>query len=168
MLWHNNWLFQMHPVFWRKQWKFDQMHKIYLWQGIVVTFFSFGGHATCHTHTQPFNGPFTRTSWVSRYQKGKTNLILVKQEMVSVNGISWAICNSAPCQHPITQFFTGRMPFLPPNQQGQSTEGITCYMAVVLNFFRISYIKNNRNHLIFDWVIHKIKGGRFYWDTVYV
>jgi len=24
---------------------------------------------------------------------------------------------------PITQFFTGRMPFLPPNQQRQSTEG---------------------------------------------
>jgi len=27
------------------------------------------------------------------------------------------------CQHPTTQFFTGRMPFLPPNQQRQSTEG---------------------------------------------
>ena len=28
-----------------------------------------------------------------------------------------------PHQHPTTQFFTGRMPFLPPNQQRQSTEG---------------------------------------------
>ena len=28
-----------------------------------------------------------------------------------------------PRQHPTTQFFTGRMPFLPPNQQCQSTEG---------------------------------------------
>ena len=27
-----------------------------------------------HTHTQPFNGPFSRTTRVSRYQKGKTNL----------------------------------------------------------------------------------------------
>ena len=27
-------------------------------------------------------------------------------------------------QHPTTLFFTGRMPFLPPNQQRQSTEGI--------------------------------------------
>jgi len=27
-----------------------------------------------------------------------------------------------PRQHPTTQFFTGRMPFLPPNQQRQSTE----------------------------------------------
>jgi len=30
-----------------------------------------------------------------------------------------------PRQHPTTQFFTGRMPFLTPNQQRQSTEG-TC------------------------------------------
>jgi len=28
-----------------------------------------------------------------------------------------------PHQHPTTQFFTGRMPFLPHNQQCQSTEG---------------------------------------------
>jgi len=28
-----------------------------------------------------------------------------------------------PHQHPTTLFFTGWMPFLPPNQQCQSTEG---------------------------------------------
>jgi len=27
-----------------------------------------------HTHTHPFNGPFSGTTWVSRYQKGETNL----------------------------------------------------------------------------------------------
>ena len=27
-----------------------------------------------HTHTHPFNGPFSGTTWVSRYQKGKTNV----------------------------------------------------------------------------------------------
>jgi len=54
--------------------------------------------------------------------------ILLKQETVSGSGISWAICKSAshprqintPAPH---QFFTGRMPFLLPNQQHQSTEG---------------------------------------------
>ena len=71
---------------------------------------------------------------VSRYQKGKTkkvktNLHLLEQEIVSGSGICWAICKSAPHprqprQHPTTQFFTGRMPFLAPNQQCQSTEGI--------------------------------------------
>ena len=27
-----------------------------------------------HKHTHPFNGSFSRTTWVSQYQKGKTNL----------------------------------------------------------------------------------------------
>jgi len=27
-----------------------------------------------HTYTHPFNGPFSRTTQVSRHQKGKTNL----------------------------------------------------------------------------------------------
>jgi len=31
--------------------------------------------------------------------------------------------DSQPYQHPTTQFFTGQMPFLPPNQQNQSNEG---------------------------------------------
>ena len=29
---------------------------------------------TTHTHTHPFNGPFSETTRVSWYQKGKTNL----------------------------------------------------------------------------------------------
>ena len=33
------------------------------------------------------------------------------------------------------------------------------------NFLRISLAKNHQNRLIFDRVIQKIKGGRF-WDTV--
>jgi len=31
-----------------------------------------------HTHTHPFNGSFSRPTWVSRYQKGKTNLDLTE------------------------------------------------------------------------------------------
>ena len=48
---------------------------------------------------------------------------------VSGSGITWAICKYAPCSrqtnHTSTPplFFTGRMPFLSPNQQRQSTEG---------------------------------------------
>ena len=44
-------------------------------------------------------------------------------------GISWAICKSAPRSRQIAMpaphhsVFTGRMPFLPLNQQRQSTEG---------------------------------------------
>jgi len=67
---------------------------------------------------------------VSRYQKGKTNLDFTEARDSSGSGISWAICKSAPRSIQITVpapnhsvFFTGRMPFLPPNQQRQSTEG---------------------------------------------
>ena len=31
-------------------------------------------HKEIHTHTQLFNGPFSGTTQVSQYQKGKTNL----------------------------------------------------------------------------------------------
>ena len=75
----------------------------------------------------PFNGPLSGTTRVSRYEKGKTILDLLEQEIVSDSGISWAICKSAPRPGQTTmpalttQFYTGRMPFLPPNQQRQST-----------------------------------------------
>ena len=39
---------------------------------------------------------------MSRYQKGKTMWILLKQETMSGSGISWAICKSAPCSRQIT------------------------------------------------------------------
>ena len=82
-----------------------------------------------HARTHPFNGPLCRTTQVSQYQKVKPIWILLKQETVSGRGISLAICKSAPHSRQITtpaphlSVFTGRMPFLPPNQQRQSTEG---------------------------------------------
>jgi len=66
-------------------------------------------------------------------RKVKPILILLKQETVSGSSISWAICKSAPHSHqtdnhastsPLS-FFTGRMPFLSPNQQPKSNEGNT-------------------------------------------
>ena len=48
-----------------------------------------------NTHTR-FNVPLSGNTWVSRYQKGKPIWILLKQEIVSGNGISWATCKSAP------------------------------------------------------------------------
>ena len=59
-------------------------------------------------------------------RKVKPIWILLKQETVSGSGISWAVCKCAPRSRQKTMplsFFTGRMPFLPPNQQRQSTEG---------------------------------------------
>ena len=137
---------------------------------------------------QPFNGLFSRTTWGSRYQKGKTNLdftgardsewqwhqlghmqvctllqtdsgVLLKMEVgirkgawqrawrypaylwslrwiyavkktpeVGIRHIpaytpQYTTADRQPRQYPTTLFFTVRMPFLPPNQQRQSTEG---------------------------------------------
>ena len=82
-----------------------------------------------HTHTHPFNGPFSGTTRVSRYQKGKTNL-----DFTEARDSEWQwhqlshmqVCISLQTDNhastPPLKFFTGRMPFLPPNQQYQSTE----------------------------------------------
>jgi len=80
-------------------------------------------------HTNPLNGPMSRTTQVSRYQKGKTSL-----DFTEARDSEWQwhqlghmqVCTSLQTDnHTNTSslsFFTGRMPFLPPNQQRQSTE----------------------------------------------
>ena len=78
---------------------------------------------------------FSGTTRVSRCRKVKPIWILLKQETLSGSGISWAICKSALCSRQITMpaphhlVFTGRMPFLPPNQQRQSTESMCAAVA---------------------------------------
>ena len=54
--------------------------------------------STTHTHTTILRLPWilSGTTRVSRHQKGKTNLDLLEQEIVSGSGISWAKCKSAP------------------------------------------------------------------------
>ena len=104
-----------------------------------------------HAYTHMFNSLFSGTTWVSRQHKGKLFWILLMQEMMGGSGISWTICKSfAPHSRQITTpvphhsiFFTGRMLFLTPNQQCQSTEGQVskCRLnAVRLNTNRKSYI----------------------------
>jgi len=88
-------------------------------------------HSYIRTCIHTFNGLFSRTTWVSRHQKGKPFWILLKQEMMGGSGISRTIWKSfAPHSRQITMpvphhliFFAGRMLFLMPNQQCQSSEG---------------------------------------------
>ena len=78
-------------------------------------------------HTHLFNGPSPGLPGWACTRKVKPIWILLKQDTVSGSGINWAICKSASRSRQITMpvphhssFFTGRMPFLPPNQQRQS------------------------------------------------
>jgi len=67
---------------------------------------------------------------VSRYQKGKTNLAFTEakdREWQWHQLDHMQVCTSLQTDNhastPPLSFFTGRMPFLLPNQQLQSTEG---------------------------------------------
>jgi len=108
-------------------------------------------HTHARTHTRAFNGPF---SGVSRYQKGKTNL-----DFTEARDSEWQwhqlgytqVCISLHTDNhtstPRLKFFTGRMPFLPPNQQRESTEGTT----------GISYrntIRSNPSHCSLSFFLH--------------
>ena len=112
-------------------------HFLYTQHPCSITNSSFLAHK--HTHT--FNGPLSGTTHMSWYQKVKPIWILLEQETVSGSGISWAICKSTHRSRIITtpaphhSFFTGRMPFLPPNQQRQSTEGPISSIMNVSNIF---------------------------------
>ena len=91
-----------------------------------------------HTHARTplyarvraFNGPLSGSTRVSQYQKGKTNL-----DFTGARDSEWQlhqlgdmqVCISLQTDNhastSLLKFFTGRMPFLLPNQQCQSTEG---------------------------------------------
>jgi len=81
-----------------------------------------------HTHTRLMALCPGLPGWAGT-RKVKPIWILLKQETVSGRGIRWATCKSALRSRQITtpaphrSVFTGRMPFLSPNQQCQSTEG---------------------------------------------
>ena len=81
-----------------------------------------------HTHTHPFNGPFSGT------RKAKPVWILLKQETVSGIGISWAICKSAPLsrqprQQPTTQFLQAGCPSCHQTNSVKALKAFVMYMA---------------------------------------
>jgi len=81
-----------------------------------------------HTHTR-LTARFSKTTRVSRYRKGKTNLDFTEardsewrwHQLGNMQVCTLLQTNNTPAPHH-SVFFTGRMPFLPPNQQRQSTE----------------------------------------------
>jgi len=83
-----------------------------------------------NTHTHTFNGPFPRQTWVSQYQKRKTYLDFTEARdsewqlhQLGLMQVCISIQTNNHASTPQLSSSTGRMPFLPPNQQRQSTEG---------------------------------------------
>jgi len=97
--------------------------------GLLYMVFELLVHTHTHTHTRLTALCPGLPGWAGT-RKERPIWILLKQETVSGSGICWATCKSGPRCRQITtpaphhSAFTGRMPFLPPNQQRQSIEGI--------------------------------------------
>jgi len=95
-----------------------------------------------YTHTHPFNGPFSGTTQVSRFQKGKNNLDFTEARD-SGSGISWNICKSAPRSRQITIPAHHHSVFYRPDalpaahQQRQSTEGFSCWHIMKITLFKL-------------------------------
>jgi len=119
------------------------------------------GPRQCQGELHLFHALFSRTTWVSRHQKGKPFWILLEQEMM---GWQWLqldhmqiICTSLQTDnHTSTHhsIFTGRMPFLPPNPQRQSTEGMDVKVNQYAKYcsqrsFIMAALSNRAGHYIF-------------------
>ena len=83
----------------------------------------------CALGSKPFNGPFSWTTRVSPYQKGKTNVDFSEARDSELQWhqlghmqvcTSWQTNNHAST--PPLSFFYSFLPFLPPNQQRRSTD----------------------------------------------
>ena len=120
------------------------------WRTLRLSFVGFmlvsenKGFLRTNTHTHSFNGLFSRTTRVSWYQKDKTNL-----DFTEARDSEWQwrqlghmqVCTLLQTDNHAstpTLFFTGRMPFLPPNQQRQSTEG-SCWKLTAFQSWRLKY-----------------------------
>jgi len=120
-------------------WRKNTSHDCQRTQTIVFKFTILSTRLSNFTHTHPFNGPLSGTTRVSRYQKGKTNLDFTEARD---SELQWhqlghmQVCTSLQTDNqastPPLSFFTGQMPFLPPIQQRQSTEGQTASTTLII------------------------------------
>ena len=93
--------------------------------------------ADTHTHTHQFNDPFSRTTQVSQYQKGKSNLDFTEARG---SGISWAICKSATRSRQTTTPAPPTVSFLQAGCPSyHPTNGVKAFSAYAANRLLIIY-----------------------------
>ena len=115
-------------------------------------------HARTHTHTRTFNGPFSRISQVSRYQKGRTNLDFTEARG---SGISWARCKSAPHSRQITMPAPRSSVFLQAGCHScRPTNSVKALKA--MSFEQLVYLVSIANTYM------PACEGRYWWMTVLI
>ena len=85
-----------------------------------------------------FNGPFSRTTWVGRYQKGKTNLDFTEARDSEWQWHQLGICKSAPHSRQNNYASTSQLSFL---QAGcPSCRPTNSVKALKAQCYRLSFI----------------------------
>ena len=122
------------------------------------------------THTHSFNGPFSGTTQVSRYQIGK-----------NLSGFYWskrqwvAVASAGPCaslhlasdrqphQQPTTLFYTGRMPTNSIKALKAtifSSDGTICLSCIVLELRSENQVAENKYCLLSRLRLGMLNGNR--------
>ena len=124
------------------------------------------------THTHTFNGPFSGTTRVSRYQKGKTNL-----DLTEVRDSEWQwhqlghmqVCTLLQTDnHASTPPLVFYRPDALPNQQRQSTKG-----KIMLQKWKVKYAYNTwhplkKHLLVFCYFASSCCNWTWYWCNITV
>jgi len=121
----------------------------------------------CHAHTHPFNGPLSRTTQVSRYQKGKTSLDFTEardSERQWHQQGNMQVCTSLQTNnHASTQplsFLQAGCPSCRPTNSVKALKAQLRYchpmyirfklliVIIIINYLVFKYMFMNRNNLL--------------------
>ena len=111
-------------------------------------------YPTTHTHAHPFNGPFSGTTRVSRYQKGKINL-----DFTEARDSEWQwhqlgrmqVCTllqtDIPRQHPTTLFLQAGCPSCRPTNSVKALKAMryVCMYVCNINAQQTTNTKSSQN-----------------------
>jgi len=104
---------------------------------------SFNTYLMRNTHTHPFNGHFSGTTWVSRYQKGKTNL-----DFTEARDSEWQwhqqVCTSLQTDNhastPPLSFLQVRCPSCHPANRVKALKAYLMCKCMVNRYWLIAYL----------------------------
>ena len=99
---------------------------------------------------QPFYGPFSGTTRVSRCQKRTSDFMVqgkINRGRHTDHPAGRHSIRNNQCPLPPSPIFTGRMPFLPPSQQCQSTDGTDMLLLPLRNHTKSKHSKTSSSNL---------------------
>jgi len=94
-----------------------------------------------HTHTHPFNSPLSGTTWVSQYQKGKTNLDFTEARDSEWQWHQLGHMKSAPHSRQITMPAPHHSVFYRPDALPATCNSVKAPKA---HYFTVKCSKNSR------------------------